>query len=329
MLVAVTRIRNDDDIVEAFVRHHAALVDHHVFLDNGSTDRTLEILRTLRRDGLPITIYGNTAAVFAETSQNTLLLRHAAAMGAGWVLHLDCDEFIDARRLGQPLRDFLAALPAQAPCAHAAMVNYHPTAEDNQAEIVVPKRQTWRDPEPGGVHKVFVRGHAVTRGAIVGPGNHDAMLDGNALPAIGDARLVLAHYYMRSGWQILAKAVIGRLKVLAAGQDAVQQNFSAHYTHVFENLRDHPEWLLHDDAFLRARRPVQSYDPPLTNDPITYAGGPLTCTEPADESLKAVRSLMSYAETLARRYGQLADATDTTRRIASQWGAEFRDITDP
>ena len=55
-LVAVTRIRNEDDIVEAFARHHAALVDHHVFLDNGSADGTLAILAALHRDGLPLTV---------------------------------------------------------------------------------------------------------------------------------------------------------------------------------------------------------------------------------------------------------------------------------
>jgi hypothetical protein len=325
MLVAVTRIRNEDDIVEAFARHHAELIDHHVFLDNASTDRTVEILKALRRDGLPITIYSNTAAAYAETSQNTLLLRRAVAMGADWVLHLDCDEFIDTRRLGKSLRDFLATMPAQAPCAHATMVNYHPTAEDNQAELVVPSRQIWRDAELGTVHKVFVRAHAVARGAIVGPGNHESIHEGNPLPAIRDPRLVLAHYYMRSGWQILAKAVIGRMKVLAAGKDAVQQNFNAHYLHIFENLRDHPGWLLHDGAFLQAKRPVGSYDPPLTNDPISYVGGRLLYTH---ENLKAVQSLISYAEALAQRHGCLADATETTQRIVSLWGSEFGEIVD-
>jgi len=33
-LIAVTRIRNDDDIVESFVQHHARIVDQHIFLDN-------------------------------------------------------------------------------------------------------------------------------------------------------------------------------------------------------------------------------------------------------------------------------------------------------
>jgi hypothetical protein len=71
---------------------------------------------------------------------------------------------------------------------------------------------------------------------------------------------------------------------------------------------------------------LQSYDHPLTNDPIRYDGGSLRYTRAVDERLKAVRSLISYAEMLATRHGQLADATEVTRRIASQWAAEFLDI---
>ena len=138
---------------------------------------------------------------------------------------------------------------------------------------------------------------------------------------------MLAHYYMRSGWQILAKAVIGRLKVLSAGPLAVQQHFNSHYVEIFENLRDHPQWLLHDEPFLYgANRPTASYDPPLTNDPISYLGGKLKYTQPTDPALKAVRSVISYAEILAQPHGLLAEASDITRGIASQWGAEFYEI---
>ena len=55
-IVAVTRTLNEDDIVEPLIRHHAALVNHHIVLDNGSVDRTLDILHALREEGLSLTI---------------------------------------------------------------------------------------------------------------------------------------------------------------------------------------------------------------------------------------------------------------------------------
>ena len=49
-------IKNDGDIVEAFVRHHAMLFDHLVVLDHSSTDNTPTILRALQQEGLPLTV---------------------------------------------------------------------------------------------------------------------------------------------------------------------------------------------------------------------------------------------------------------------------------
>jgi len=55
-IVAITTAKNEIDIVEAFVRHTLAVVNHLVILDNGSTDGTLAVLRALEREGLALTI---------------------------------------------------------------------------------------------------------------------------------------------------------------------------------------------------------------------------------------------------------------------------------
>lgn len=60
-LAAITRVLNEADIIEAFARHTAAIVSHHVFLDNGSSDGTVEILHKLAAEGLPISVYQTRA----------------------------------------------------------------------------------------------------------------------------------------------------------------------------------------------------------------------------------------------------------------------------
>ena len=45
-LAGITIVRNECDIVEAFVRHNGAVLDQLYVLDNNSSDGTLEILRT-------------------------------------------------------------------------------------------------------------------------------------------------------------------------------------------------------------------------------------------------------------------------------------------
>jgi hypothetical protein len=64
-IVSVTRILNEDDIVEAFVRHNAVHADHMLFLDDSSIDRTLEILQTLQVEGFPLTVFQNFAECLA------------------------------------------------------------------------------------------------------------------------------------------------------------------------------------------------------------------------------------------------------------------------
>jgi hypothetical protein len=44
-LVAVCRVMNEVDIIEAFVRHHCAHFHNLIFIDAGNYDRKLVILR--------------------------------------------------------------------------------------------------------------------------------------------------------------------------------------------------------------------------------------------------------------------------------------------
>ena len=55
-LVGVSMVRNEADIIEAFVRHNAAVLDALVVVDHGSVDGTREILFALRDEGLPLAI---------------------------------------------------------------------------------------------------------------------------------------------------------------------------------------------------------------------------------------------------------------------------------
>ncbi len=320
-LIAVARVRNEADIVEAFVRHHAGLVDWLILLDNGSIDATADILRSLKREGAPISLYRADTAIFTEAAHNTFLLRQAVALAADWVLCLDCDEFVDTRRAALPLRSYLAAVPADVDCLELALVNYHATAADNPDELIAPKRIRRRS-EPSDVPKVFVRGRLAVRGATVAHGNHSISLAGQTIQAVRAPDLLLAHYPVRSGWQMLAKALVGRLKVLASGQQEERNNTAEHYTGLLTNLRDHPEWLLDDTEFLHAQRPPELIAGGVVDDPINYAGDALRYTVPHDPRLHAARSVVAYCETLARRHGLLLDSVPGARGLGNQLDGE-------
>lgn len=60
-IVGIAVIKNEDDVIEAMVRHNLCFVDHLHIVDNGSTDRTGVILHALAQEGLPISYEVNTA----------------------------------------------------------------------------------------------------------------------------------------------------------------------------------------------------------------------------------------------------------------------------
>ncbi|SIR15881.1 MULTISPECIES: glycosyltransferase family 2 protein [Acidiphilium] len=317
-LVSVTRILNEDDIVEAFVRHNHASLDHMVFLDNGSTDATLDILRQLQAEGLRLSVFQTIAAGFDEVAVNTWLYRMADQMHrADFVVFLDADEFITTT--DAPLADLLAARPVQDRAVAVPLVHYFDTVEDDAAELIVPVRLRWRVRVPTGVTKMIVRGGLGTR-ITIDAGNHGGTLDGRPVPTPRAHTVALAHYPRRSGWHDMQKSAIGWLKVLAAGQATVDQGRSAHYRAPFERMRDAPGTLLVNTGYLA---------PPVDHEgailaPITYRGGPLRYTKANDPARKAFMLALHYAEQLARQHGTLQDRSPEARQIVTAWNAERR-----
>src|SRR5215208_6950325 len=91
-LVLVCLLRDGRPYLKSFVEHHTSMgVKHMFFLDNGSTDGTVEALRgydntTVLRTGLPFKRY--------ELSMRQYLVEHFCKKGR-WCLYADIDELFD------------------------------------------------------------------------------------------------------------------------------------------------------------------------------------------------------------------------------------------
>lgn len=304
-VVAVTRIYNEDDIVEAFVKHNSHFADHHIFLDNGSVDRTPEILEHLKAEGYEITCFRQRCCFFNQIYQNTFLYNAAARyFDADWVLFLDTDEFIDGRESRLSLKERLGRVPEHVDCLKLPMVNYHDSHLDDATELIAPLRIRWRWPDPHDVFKICLRASLRDRMVTIDAGNHDALLGHGPVPAEIERHILLAHYVRRSPWQDIAKSLIGRLKVLAAGRDAENRLRSVHYVPIFEALKQRPEDILLSDDFLGSLNGGGAH---LVDDPIEYLGQPLRYTTQADAKMKSIKSIVHYVEEMAAHHGELLD----------------------
>ncbi len=309
-IVAVTRVFNEEDIIEAMARHHAALMDHHVFLDNGSTDRTLEILRALAAEGISLTLLQNTASFYAEESYNTGLYNFAVQhCAAEWVCFLDADEFVDLRHVND-FRSYLETVSEAAPSLGLQLFDYEAASPTTAHSRNVVQRMVRRRPEGGGWWKVFIRGGFAPARIGVAAGNHHIFLDGTAQAPLEQHDIRLAHFSNRSPYQWAQKALIGRLKVLAAGQDEKTRLASAHYVGLFEQFkRDPAPWLA---ANLDHAARMQT-DDGLTDDPIAYLGHDLLYTETIDHAGRAVSLTVRMMEQMARTLGALRDSSADLR----------------
>jgi hypothetical protein len=320
-LVAVTRVLNEDDIIEAFVRHHATIVDHHLFLDNGSVDRTLEILGNLRKEGLPITVLQNTVAFYAVEFHLTQLFRSAVSWFApDWVLFIDADEFVDARGHPGGLRARLAVVPPEIPVLKIPAIDYVETPNDDPGELLIPARMRWHlRHAPESLPHLAIRATATAPDLRIRSGAHNVFRGAIELPWHDEQVVRLAHFPRRNAWQIVTKNVIGRLRMTAAGAQAQAAGLSTHYVSLYERLRDRPGELLADPAFLHPSHAGRD----LVDDPLHYLGTALRHTSATDPAAKMIRALICYAEALAGQFGALGDSNAAIRRenahAAGQW----------
>ena len=95
-LVAISGVKNEIDVIEAFVRHTLAFADRLIVLDNGSTDGTRDVLRALSGEGLPLDLVEDPSLGYYQARRMNYLLREHALgrYGADWILPLDADEFV-------------------------------------------------------------------------------------------------------------------------------------------------------------------------------------------------------------------------------------------
>ena len=238
-LFGVAMVRNEADVIEAFVRHNLSCLDGLAIVDHGSFDGTPEILAQLQREGLRLRVVADEQAAFFQSRRITELSREALQRdGADFVFTLDADEFlkIDSRAR---LERALAAVPAGLHVL-AHWLTYVPDDFEAHDGTFGPGHLWWRlKRERHAMHKVIVgRGLLAQPDALVTDGNHTVSVPGGQSPP-PHARLpadvvAYAHCPVRSREQLAGKVIVGYLSDLAA--QAPGREFAHHWRDLYEEL---------------------------------------------------------------------------------------------
>jgi hypothetical protein len=224
-LWGVAMVRNEADIVEAFVRHNLTVLDGLSVVDHHSTDATPRILGELVAEGLPLTVETEARSGYYQDEIMTAAVRRAlAATGADFAFALDGDEFVRLRSR-ELLERVLGGLP---PRMHAALrwQTYVPDFAAPAGDVVALARSARRlATERHGAFKVVLGRHFLdTPDAVIVTGNHSVfprrgMPEGSTAPqaALSTEVAALAHLPIRSRDQFVAKVVTNCIGRLATG----------------------------------------------------------------------------------------------------------------
>jgi hypothetical protein len=240
-------VKDEEDAIEAFVRHTLAVADHLVVFDHHSTDRTGYILHQLAREGLPLTVLTDDEFEYRQAARTTALVRLAVSVHrADWVLPLDADEFLQAESPAA-FRRLLAARPPAAPPLRLSLVNYgpHPADDRGEANPVRRLRHRLRRVDTGKV--AIPRRLAAAPGFAVSTGNHDVCVNEVVQPFDVAGGCHLAHFPIRSGWQAALKVVQHETQRAAGGYGGGGTHYGLHYARL---IHDPARFLAEPELYL-------------------------------------------------------------------------------
>ena len=207
-----TTVKDEEDIIESFVRYNLNILDGMVILDNGSNDRTPLILNQLADEGLNVIILKDTSKYFDQVKiRNDLLNYVFKNTNADFCFPLDADEFISSYKKINP-KTIIESLNPQV--LHLYKMENYVLSQKNMNSTVFQLKdfteQRITTEDDGCNYKCIISRTLYKLGISLNMGSHNISSKKKFETIIND-ELFLAHFPVRSRQQITNKVIAGRL----------------------------------------------------------------------------------------------------------------------
>jgi hypothetical protein len=212
-LFAISSVRNEEDIIESFIRYSVCIFDGMVINENCSSDRTLQILKNLKKEGLKIEIIEDKRGFFPqEKKTNELLTYTMEKYCPDWVFSLDADEFLACRDPSSPIETIKSLNPLKINLFEWETYVFN---GEKQQDLFVPEKFKYVRIEKKKYCKTAMSKELFEKGASFSVGTHELILSNSEnLERKVNENLYIAHYPVRSSEQTSKKIILGVLNKL-------------------------------------------------------------------------------------------------------------------
>ena len=213
MLLGLSVVKNEADIIEAMVRHNLTFVDHMHLIDNGSTDGTTEILGALAAETNSVTFESNPVLGHRQKELVNEFVKHRAAQyEPDHVVLLDGDELLmgDAAELRKLCSDVETPVVLN-------WTTYVATTDDDASECNPIKRIRHRRTKERPAFSKITFPAKLFQDATVSAGMHGLFRDGQRVNGRTTDAVCIAHFPVRSRQQVMSKSLIGHWNLTLRG----------------------------------------------------------------------------------------------------------------
>lgn len=235
--LGIAMVKNEADVIEAFVRHNLNFIDALVIIDNDSIDGTREILVQLQREGLSVIVFDDPVVAHFQAEIVTAVYRKTVPnFNPRFVFLLDADEFIVT-----PSRVTLyTQLRALRPGTQAQYLwrTYIPAPTEREGDPSDPLRGIThrRAFEEPWSKTIIVTKSKINKWVSIQQGNHDVTVLGRQLRPVQLRDIALAHFPVRSVDQLTGKVLVGWIANLERNRHERDRGYAFQWKALYERV---------------------------------------------------------------------------------------------